>query len=66
MAAIWKLELESKCDRQKRKDEWKLSSWDYLRNALTVLKKIWKKFSKKLDTSLYHFAKGFVDILHSF
>ena len=25
-----------------------------------------KKFSKKLGTLLYHFAKGFIDILYSF
>ena len=149
---IWKFELESKCDRYKRKDEWKLSNLQvklpqkmpflcsknlnfFLKFLLgqgpfcgatgtlcfrlqmtlpmsfkvrvdqslpalfchlcTMIPRVisgcqvqasnldhslWrqaqfhctsptqnlKKFSKILDTSLYHFAKGFIDILHGY
>ena len=38
---------------------------EILENALRVLKKS-EKFTKIIDTSLYHFPKGFVDIVHSF
>ena len=35
-------------------------------NALTVPKKMGKKFTKMLDIMIYHFAKPFVEILHRF